>query len=61
VTVKVTALHFVQRIPMAEFRNFYRCPDCHAEWDDIWSCTGDDEGPECGARDISPYESDDYP
>jgi len=38
------------------FLNRYRCPMCDHEWDDTWSCACDDECPECGAQDISPYE-----
>ena len=38
------------------FLNRYCCPECGHEWDDTWSCACDDECPECGARDISPYE-----
>lgn len=46
---------------MPMFRNFYRCPDCGEEWDDFWSAQCDDECPKdkCGARDISPYLSED--
>jgi DNA-directed RNA polymerase subunit M/transcription elongation factor TFIIS len=39
--------------------NFYRCPDCGEEWQDEWSCGCDDDCPECGARHISPYKSED--
>jgi hypothetical protein len=44
---------------MAWFRNYYRCEDCEREWSDEWSCTCDDDCPHCGARHMSPYESDD--
>lgn len=44
---------------MAWFRNFYRCEDCGGYWTDEWSCTCDDDSRYCGARHISPYNSDD--
>ena len=44
---------------MAWFNNHYRCDRCRAEWDDEWSCMCDDDCPECGARHMSPYDSDD--
>jgi rubrerythrin len=42
------------------FRNFYKCPDCGTDWEDVWDSTCDDSCPACGARNISPYESEDY-
>ena len=44
---------------MAWFLNFYRCDRCDRVWRDEWSCTCDDECPHCGARDMSPFKSDD--
>jgi hypothetical protein len=40
-------------------RNFYRCKACGHEWMDVWSATCEDDCPQCGARHMSPYESDD--
>ena len=44
---------------MAWYRNFYHCTDCDTRWEDEWSCCCDDECPECGSRNWSPYESED--
>lgn len=44
---------------MAWFNNHYRCPGCGARWEDQWSCTCDDDCPECGERHLSPRKSDD--
>ena len=44
---------------MAWFRNYYKCASCGSEWNDDWSCMCDDDCPHCGARHMSPYESDD--
>jgi hypothetical protein len=44
---------------MAWFLNYYQCYKCDSEWNDPWSCTCDDECPVCGARDVSPSNSDD--
>jgi DNA-directed RNA polymerase subunit RPC12/RpoP len=41
------------------FLNYYRCEECSHEWADEWSCQSGDECPECGARDITPYKSED--
>jgi hypothetical protein len=43
---------------MAWFLNFYRCSRCKRIWTDEWSCTCDDECPHCGARDMSPFDSE---
>jgi len=43
---------------MAWFLNFYRCAECKRIWTDEWSCTCDDECPHCGARDMSPFDSE---
>jgi hypothetical protein len=44
---------------MAWFRNFYRCARRGHEWTDDWSATCDDDCPACGARHMSPYQSED--
>jgi hypothetical protein len=44
---------------LAWFRNHYTCADCGAKWADEWSCMCDDDCPDCGARHMSPEESDD--
>ncbi len=44
---------------MAWFRNHYRCARCGRHWTDEWSCMCDDDCPHCGARHMSPMESDD--
>jgi hypothetical protein len=44
---------------MAWFLNIYRCERCSRVWKDEWSCTCDDECPHCGARDMSPFKSED--
>jgi rubrerythrin len=41
------------------FRNYYRCASCGFEWTDVWSCQCDDDCPQCGARHMSPYKSED--
>ena len=41
------------------FRSYYVCPQCKHEWTDEWSATSDDDCPNCGARHISPTESED--
>ena len=43
---------------MAWFLNFYRCDRCTRVWTDEWSCSCDDECPRCGARNMSPFDSD---
>ncbi len=44
---------------MAWFLNFYRCTDCKHVWTDEWSCMCNDECPQCDARDMSPFQSED--
>jgi hypothetical protein len=44
---------------MAWFRNHYDCDRCGGSWSDEWSCTCDDDCPACGARHMSPTESED--
>ena len=43
---------------MSWFRSHYRCDDCGREWSDEWSCMCDDDCPHCGARHMSPRNSD---
>ncbi len=43
---------------ITRFENHYRCPQCSKEWSDVWSATCDDTCPYCGARNISPYDSE---
>lgn len=43
----------------SQFLNHYRCPSCQHEWDNQWSATCDDECPNCGASNISPWRSED--
>ena len=40
------------------FRNFYPCDRCGHEWEDVWSASCDDDCPACGARHMSPYQSE---
>jgi hypothetical protein len=44
---------------MAWFRNFYHCDDCNTSWWDEWSSDCDDDCPECGSRNWSPWWSED--
>jgi predicted nucleic acid-binding Zn-ribbon protein len=44
---------------MAWFRNHYECARCGRRWTDEWSCMCDDDCPHCGARHMSPYDSND--
>jgi hypothetical protein len=44
---------------MAWFLNHYECARCRQEWTDEWSCMCDDDCPHCGARHMTPVESDD--
>ena len=44
---------------MQLFRNFYRCARCQHDWTDVWSATCEDDCPQCGARHMSPYKSED--
>jgi predicted nucleic acid-binding Zn-ribbon protein len=44
---------------MAWFRNYYTCARCGSEWTDEWSCMCDDDCPHCGARHMSPHDSED--
>lgn len=44
---------------MAWYSNRYVCPECRAVWDSDWSCSSDDECPECEERNISPVSSED--
>jgi predicted nucleic acid-binding Zn-ribbon protein len=44
---------------MAWFLNYYTCDRCGEDWTDEWSCRCDDDCPNCGARHMSPHDSDD--
>jgi predicted nucleic acid-binding Zn-ribbon protein len=44
---------------VAWYRNHYTCTRCDYTWTDEWSCMCDDDCPECGARHMSPYDSED--
>ena len=44
---------------MAWFRNHYLCDRCDSAWSSDWSCMCDDDCPHCGARHMSPFNSDD--
>jgi hypothetical protein len=44
---------------MAWYRNYYICEQCGSTWTDEWSCMCDDDCRHCGARHMSPYNSDD--
>jgi hypothetical protein len=44
---------------MAWFNNHYECARCGGAWSDEWSCMCDDDCPHCGARHMTPTESDD--
>src|SRR5882672_11428463 len=48
----------LRRPRMAWFLNFYRCARCKRIWTDEWSCTCDDDCPHCGARHMSPFDSE---
>ena len=45
--------------PESWFRNYYECNRCGHHWTDVWSAQCDDDCPNCGARHMSPYKSDD--
>jgi hypothetical protein len=44
--------------PLAWYRNHYQCARCSRTWADEWSCMCDDDCPHCGARHMSPFESE---
>jgi hypothetical protein len=44
---------------VAWYRNYYCCARCDYEWPDEWSCTCEDDCPSCGARHMTPRDSDD--
>jgi len=44
---------------MAWYRIYYICEQCGSTWTDEWSCMCDDDCRHCGARHMSPYNSDD--
>ena len=45
-------------VPLQLWRNHYECPDCGAEWEDVWTAQSNDTCPGCGARDIEPFTSE---
>ena len=44
---------------MAWFLNLDKCAKCRRRWSGEWSCMCDDDCPHCGARHMSPYQSED--
>jgi hypothetical protein len=42
-----------------EFLNSYLCHHCHHQWHEVWTATCDSTCPKCGARNVSPTQSDD--
>jgi len=44
---------------MSWFLNHYKCARCGSKWTDEWSCMCDDDCPSCGARHMSPDDSED--
>jgi len=44
---------------MAWYLNRYECSRCGSDWQGEWSCMCDDDCPQCGARHMSPADSDD--
>src|ERR1700745_2589573 len=47
-----------EMVRMAWFLNFYKCARCKRVWTDQWSATCDDDCPHCGARHMSPFDSE---
>ena len=45
-------------VPIQRWRNHYECPDCGAEWEDVWTAQSNDTCPGCGAGEIEPYTSE---
>jgi DNA-directed RNA polymerase subunit RPC12/RpoP len=41
-----------------EYANYYHCPNCDNEWEDVWTAMCDDECGYCGHKNISPYKSE---
>src|SRR5205085_4372420 len=48
-----------EAVGMAWFVNHYECERCGGTWRDEWSCMCDDDCPHCGARHMTPDESED--
>lgn len=44
---------------MTWFLNKYRCERCGGVWSDEWSSACDDDCRKCGARHMSPFDSED--
>ena len=45
-------------VPARRWLNHYRCPECGEVWEDVWTAQSDDTCWRCGARDISPHNSE---
>lgn len=45
-------------VPRPWYLNRYACPECGNQWEDEWTAQSDDDCGSCGARNISPYESE---
>jgi len=43
----------------AKYKNYYRCPSCDAEWEDVWTCCCNDRCPVCN-KEIEPYNSEEF-
>lgn len=41
-----------------QYLSSYECPNCGHEWQETWECACNDQCPECGTKDIEPYEYD---
>jgi uncharacterized protein (DUF983 family) len=41
-----------------KYTNYYRCPECGEEWQDVWDCKCNDRCPNCNTE-IEPYQSND--
>ena len=46
-----------EMIERVMYRNYYKCPYDHTQWQDEWTCMCNDRCPECNAE-IEPYESE---
>ena len=45
-------------VPFKDWRNHYECPDCGAEWEDVWTAQSNDTCAHCGASEIEPHTSE---
>jgi hypothetical protein len=39
-------------------RNLFQCPICEHEWSDIWTSEAAEDCPNCGARNVTPYDTE---